>query len=117
MNIKFDLLDIVISVIIIAIYFIMHYILKGKFYKKLKNPVQVIKHDIKLSRYFFIFIVVFIIIYFTIDFYYYFENVKLLNLPYTIKIFPFTFFFLHFFIINSLKNTLKELEENTEDNQ
>lgn len=111
MDIIFDLLDIVVSAIIIVIYFVLLYLLKDKFYKKLINPIQVIKKDMKLSRYFFIAITVFIVIFFSSDLYNYFEHIKVLNLPYTIKLFPFTFFFLHFMIINSLKNTLKELEK------
>ena len=111
MDIKFDWLDIIISAIIIGIYFVLLYSLKEKFYKRLINPVQVIKKDMKLSRYFFISITVFI----SSDLYYYFEHIKALNLPYTIKLFPFTFFFLHFMIIKSLKNTLKNLEESTDE--
>lgn len=115
MDIIFDLLDIVVSAIIIVIYFVLLYLLKDKFYKKLINPIQVIKKDMKLSRYFFIAITVFIVIFFSSDLYNYFEHIKVLNLPYTIKLFPFTFFFLHFMIINSLKNTLKELEKSKEE--
>ncbi|MDD3286679.1 MAG: hypothetical protein PHI14_04185 [Bacteroidales bacterium] len=115
MDIKFDWLDIIISAIIIGIYFVLLYSLKEKFYKRLINPVQVIKKDMKLSRYFFISITVFIVIFFSSDLYYYFEHIKVLNLPYTIKLFPFTFFFLHFMIIKSLKNTLKKLEESTDE--
>lgn len=111
MNIQFDTFDLVISILIIALECLIYYYPQKKLIKKLNNPIQITKQNIKLSRYFLLFAIVFVIYNYSSDIYFYLNYTKELGLPFKIKFYPLTYIILPLVFIIKSKKTLKELLE------
>lgn len=111
MNIQFDTIDLIISLLIIGIAFFIYYYPKKKLIKKLRNPIQITKQNIKLSRYLLLFMIVFVIFTYSRDIYIYLNPRQELGLPFKIKFYPLTYIILPLVFLQKSKKTLKELLE------
>ncbi|MEA5100035.1 MAG: hypothetical protein VB011_05900 [Bacteroidales bacterium] len=111
MNVQFSLVDIIVSIVVLAFYFAIYYFPYDKFYKKLQNPAQVIKQNIMISKFLLILFIVFFIFYYTLTIYSYFDYEKDWGLPYEIKFFPLTVIFFELISIKLSKRALKDLEK------
>lgn len=111
MNIQFDTIDLIISLLIIGIAFFIYYYPKKKLIKKLHNPIQTTKQNIKLSRYLLIFMIVFVVFNYSSNIYFYLNYTQELGLPFKIKFYPLTYIVLPFVFHIKSKKTLKELLE------
>lgn len=111
MNIQFSTIDIICSIIIIAVNFAIFYFPNNKLYKKLIAPVRTFKQDIKISRYFLIIMCLLIVSYYSMTIYSYFSFDKDYGTPYLLTFTPLALLIsaIIFFITN--KKTLKELEK------
>ncbi|MFA6200616.1 MAG: hypothetical protein WC679_09455 [Bacteroidales bacterium] len=109
MNIQFDTIDLIISLLIIGIAFFIYYSPEKKLIKKLRNPIQITKQNIKLSRYLLIFAIVFVIYNHSSDIYFYLNYTQELGLPFKIKFYPITYIILPLVFLIKSKKTLKEL--------
>lgn len=111
MNIQFDAFDLVISILIISLECFIYYYPQKNFIKKLHNPIQITKQNIKLSRYFLILITLFVIYNYSSDIYFYLNHTNELGLPFKIKFYPLTYIVLALIFLIKSKKTLKELLE------
>ncbi|MDD4739578.1 MAG: hypothetical protein PHG98_06480 [Bacteroidales bacterium] len=111
MNIQVNTIDIICSIIIIAVNFAIFYFPKNKLYKKLIDPVRTFKQDIKISRYFLIIMCLLIVSYYLLSIYSYFSFDKDYEIPYLLTFIPLALliYAIIFFITN--KKTLKEVEK------
>ena len=111
MNIQFDTIDLIITVIIIALECFIYYYPQKKLIKKLHNPIQTTKQNIKLSRYLLIFAIIFVIYNYSSNIYFHLNYTKELGLPFKIKFYPITYIILPLVFLIKSKKTLKELLE------
>jgi len=111
MNIQFDTINLIISLLIIGVAFFIYYSPEKKLTKKLRNPIQTTKQNIKLSRYLLIFMIVFVIFNYSRDIYIYITSKQELKLPFKIKFYPLTFIVLPLVFLITSKKTRKELLE------
>ncbi len=109
MNIQFDTIDLIISLLIIGLSSFIYYSPEKRRIKKLRNPIQITKQNIKLSRYLLIFMIVFVIFTYSRDIYIYLSSKQELKLPFKIKFYPLTYIVLPFVFLMTSKKTLKEL--------
>lgn len=105
MNIQFSIVDIIVSIVVLVLYFILYSY--NLLYKKQQNPVL----SYKQNKFTIIFILLYIIIYYSICIYSYFDYEKEMGTPYTIKFFPLTFLFFVFTSRKSKRKALKDLEK------
>ncbi len=105
MNIQFSLVDIIVSIVVLVLYFILYSY--NLLYKKQQNPVL----SYKQNKFTIIFILLYIIIDYSISIYAYFDYIKEMGTPYTIKFFPLTFLFFVFTSRKSNRKALKDLEK------
>ena len=111
MDVQVNIVDIICSIIIIALEFVIFYFPKNKLYKKLIDPIRTVKQDIKISRIYLIIMCMLIVSYYSISIYSYFSYDKDYGIPYLLTFIPLTLLIsaIIFFITN--KKTLKELEK------
>jgi hypothetical protein len=111
MNIQFDTFDLIVSTLIISLECLIYYYPQKKLIKKLHNPIQISKQNIKLSRYFLLFALVFVIYHYSSDIYFYISQIKESGLSFKIKFYPLTYIILPFIFLIKSKKILKELLE------
>ena len=111
MNIQVNTIDIICSIIIIALNFFIFYFPKNKFYRKLIDPIRTFKQDIKISRIYLIIMCMLIVSYYLLSIYSYFSFDKDYEIPYLLTFIPLALLIsaIIFFITN--KKTLKEVEK------
>ena len=111
MKIQVNTIDIICSIIIIAVNFAIFYFPKNKLYKKLIAPVRTFKQDIKISRIYLIIMCMLIVSYYLLSIYSYFSFDKDYEIPYLLTFIPLALLIsaIIFFITN--KKTLKEVEK------
>ncbi|MDD3667869.1 MAG: hypothetical protein PHY75_03835 [Bacteroidales bacterium] len=111
MNIQVNTIDIICSIIIIAVNFAIFYFPKNKLYKKLIDPVRTFKQNIKISRIYLIIMCMLIVSYYLLSIYSYFSFDKDYEIPYLLTFIPLALLIsaIIFFITN--KKTLKEVEK------
>lgn len=112
MDIQIHWVDIIVSVAAVAFTFFISFMpSRIKFYRKLNDPIRIIKQNIKWEWVILGITILFVLFFYSITLYTYFTSYKKHGIPYNLYFLPISFLINAIIFIKSSKKTLKELEK------